>query len=291
MLGDVKAKQCRVGDVISVVGQGNNGADSSSIISLWTGELFVLPSFSLEYGVWSLINFRVLQIAENAVHLEATKDSQVFQRPMRTARGFRDLVEVCCGLGGIAVGAAAAGGHALLSVDRSALACATVLANQGCPLQGDISDPSVQAAICSQVGGREVVLTAGFPCQPYSIMGSQRGLKDARGLTLLSVLQVAWRLQANALLLACVAEVADHAATMQVLADFASKAGYRVATTVLDLAAQWPSRRRRWWAVLTPCELPPLHLRTWSTDPAFARIRQVISSWPSWPLLEEEDLR
>ena len=282
MLGDPMASNCKAGDLVSFVGDITPGTCSSSLRSLWTGETHVLLS---------LVDFRVSHVVGDSLSLEAAPYSQFFRKPALSARGFRDLVEVCCGLGGIAVGASAAGGLPILSVDRSALACKVAAANHGPVLQGDVSSPDTQAAIFAQVGGQETVITAGFPCQPYSIMGSQRGMQDPRGLTLLSILQVAWRLQANAILLECVAEVACHAATMQELERFAIKAGYRITTVVLDLVQQWPSKRRRWWAVLTPSSLPALQLQPWTRDSLFSNIRQVTSTWPRWPKHEEEDLR
>ena len=57
-------------------------------MALWTGETHVLPSFSPEPGVWTLVDFRVLQVVGSSILLEATPQPQLFRKPTCSARGY-----------------------------------------------------------------------------------------------------------------------------------------------------------------------------------------------------------
>ena len=149
---------------------------------------------------------------------------------------------------------------------------------------------AVQQEIAIQCAGTRSVVAAGFPCQPYSVMGSQTGLADPRGQVLFSVLQVAWRTQAVALVLECVAEVASFASTLDVIRGFAQKARFRIHEVILDLQDQWASRRRRWWAVLVPLDVACRPIPVWPDARAQWPIARVIPEWPAWDPAVEASL-
>ena len=137
---------------------------------------------------------------------------------------------------------------------------------------------------CSHATG---LLSAGFPCNSYSPQGSGRGLQDTRGQVLLSVLRLAWQLQAPGLLLECVPEVQEHVEVRDLLQTFASHMGMKIHQVVLELGDQWISRRCRWWCAMLPQGMPSFQLTAWPQLSPKPVIGDEISQWPEWPIDEE----
>lgn len=95
-------------------------------------------------------------------------------------------VELFGGAGGLALGCELAGFHPLAFVERDRWACDTVRRNQvaGFPLvqdwnvlQGDVRDVDL-----SRFASTVDVLTAGPPCQPFSLGGKARAADDSRDM-------------------------------------------------------------------------------------------------------------
>jgi len=82
------------------------------------------------------------------------------------------------GCGGFDLGFSRAGFRTIFANDLDQDACETFEANLGHIEQGNITSPEVQLPSRSV---RPDVLTAGFPCQPFSNAGSRRGILDDRG--------------------------------------------------------------------------------------------------------------
>ena len=49
-------------------------------------------------------------------------------------------------------------------------------------------------------------------------------------------------------------------------------------------------RRRRWWCVLLPCDLPSFQLSVWPLTIEKPVISDVLEEWPQWPLEQERAL-
>ena len=193
LLGDPRVSELQEGSRCHMVGCVADGYLSS----LWTGEHIILHNFQGVNGKWS---FFVLPRFHALRHCQSGRTLVVSTFRMRTSALTALLLSFAVVWGGLAIGAQQLGARTLLSVDKSPLACEAIQLNGGQSLLGDFTQNSVQQEIGVFCSGVRSVVTAGFPCQPYSIMGSQTGLADPRGQVLLSVLQVAWRVQSVALM-------------------------------------------------------------------------------------------
>jgi DNA (cytosine-5)-methyltransferase 1 len=92
-----------------------------------------------------------------------------------------DVVEICAGAGGQALGLEQAGFEHALAVELDPVACATLRANRpGWKIaEGDVADPSVWRP----ADYRGVALLAGgVPCPPFTVAGRQLGAIDERDL-------------------------------------------------------------------------------------------------------------
>ncbi len=156
-------------------------------------------------------------------------------------------VDLCSGIGGFALGFEWAG------LSKPVLFCdiepwsRKVLAKHwpDVPIAEDVkelaNDPARLVPDCD-------ILTAGYPCQPFSVAGKQRGAEDDRHIwpqifTIVQAKRPAW----------CVFEnVSGHISLglNQVLSDLEDKAGYAVQTFVVPACAvNAPHRRDRLWII------------------------------------------
>ena len=100
-----------------------------------------------------------------------------------------------------------------------------------------------------------------------------------RGKTLTAVLRITWLGRASAVVLECVSEVAQYIDTMALLQRFARIMAFQLHAMILEVADQWPSRRRRWWCVMLP-QGQPFVLCNWEKDGRFSCLADVLSQWP-----------
>ncbi len=92
-----------------------------------------------------------------------------------------DVVEICAGAGGQALGLEQAGFEHALAVELDAAACATLRVNRPAwkLAEGDVADP----ALWRPRDYRDVALLAGgVPCPPFTVAGRQLGATDERDL-------------------------------------------------------------------------------------------------------------
>ena len=265
---------------------GTNG--SSQLTDLWSGNRFRTEYSGLSAGVWTLYDFILTQDEAAVPLITPGPTAQVFARPDLSRQAFSSLREVCAGIGGISLGAQFAGVCTLAFLDRSELSCETIQRNGGRAIHADIGDRAAVRALHAVAPEQRSLLSAGIPCQSFSVQGSRQGLKDARGLTLLPILRSAWLLQSAGILFECVSEIQSHADAMSLLQQFADQADMTMTSVVLDLSHQWASRRRRWWAVLLPRTATPISLTVWSQQ--HWTVGDVIPVWPIWPLADEQNL-
>lgn len=93
------------------------------------------------------------------------------------------------------------------------------------------------------------ILIAGFPCQPYSIAGLRKGLKDERGEVFLEIIRILKDKQPDAFLLENVKGIVNHddGETFRYMQEQLRKAGYEIKHDVLNSMthANVPQNRER----------------------------------------------
>ncbi|CAK9008860.1 unnamed protein product, partial [Durusdinium trenchii] len=117
-------------------------------------------------------------------------------------------------------------------------------------IEGDIGKLSTVVELF-EAYPRSTCVALGFSCQPFSHAGDQRAGPDERALSLPHALFFSWVTQAPAIVIECVCEAASSAFVKQVLQAFTSVTRYEKSETIMDLSSMWPSKRKRWWLVLT----------------------------------------
>ena len=111
-----------------------------------------------------------------------------------------------CGIGGIDIGFLQAGFHIAWSNERDKFACNTYRHN----LNGNVLVESDIRKIDKSMIPPFDVLAAGFPCQPFSVAGPQKGFEDARGDLFFQIIEVAKKVKPQVIFLENVANLINH---------------------------------------------------------------------------------
>lgn len=179
--------------------------------------------------------------AQNADWSAATATAAVLVPPR-----FR-FAELFAGIGGFRVGFESVGGACVFASELNACARRVYAAN----CEGGAHPPPLLVGDITEVEGGAVpdhdVLTAGFPCQSFSKVGTLTGLGDHRGVLFFEVVRVLRAKRPAAFLL----ENVENLTTMNEGRDFAvilealRGVGYACATRVVDSGVLLPQVRRR----------------------------------------------
>lgn len=95
------------------------------------------------------------------------------------------VLSLFCGCGGLDLGFANVGYDIIWANDIDRYACMTYAANFDCKLvEGDIFSISL-----NDIPDFDVLI-GGFPCQPFSMMGEERGFEDARGTLFFRIAEI-----------------------------------------------------------------------------------------------------
>lgn len=138
------------------------------------------------------------------------------------------FADMFCGIGGFHIAAAAMGMRCVFACDIDGEARRAYRDNFGIEPAGDITE--IRAGDVPQ----HDVLFAGFPCQPFSIIGNMRGFEDVRGTLFFNLAQVIEAKRPMALLLENVRQLSSHnkgrtlARIMEVLAELGYRADWRI---------------------------------------------------------------
>ena len=160
-------------------------------------------------------------------------------------------VDLCSGIGGFALGFERAG------LSKPVLFCdiepwSRQILNKhwpDVPIAEDVKElANDPGQIINAIDGRDSILTAGYPCQPFSAAGQRRGFEDDRHIwpEIFSIIQQVrpnWIVFEN---------VSGHITLglNEVLSDLADKANYSVQTFHIGaVSVDAPHRRMRLWIV------------------------------------------
>ena len=142
------------------------------------------------------------------------------------------FVDLFCGIGGFRLALESLGAKCVFSCDTDRQARKTYQANFGEEPEGDITTIAADSIHDFNI------LCGGFPCQPFSIAGKQRGFKDTRGTLFFEIARIVRAKQPEVVFLENVPNLArhDNGNTLRVILDTLDGLGYDVHYQVLNAA-------------------------------------------------------
>ena len=142
------------------------------------------------------------------------------------------FIDLFCGIGGFRLALEALGTRCVFSCDKDRQARKTYQANFGEEPEGDITTIAADSIPDFNI------LCGGFPCQPFSIAGKQRGFKDTRGTLFFEIARIIKAKQPEVVFLENVPNLArhDNGNTLRVILDTLDGLGYNVHYQVLNAA-------------------------------------------------------
>ena len=136
-------------------------------------------------------------------------------------------IDLFAGIGGFAAALEAFGGRHVYSVEIDAAAAKIYEQNWKRSPLGDITLDANESQVLVQ---DHDILAAGFPCQPFSKSGAQRGMDETRGTLYFNILQIIEKHHPTVVLLENVRNLAGprHVHEMEIIVRTLREAGYRV---------------------------------------------------------------
>lgn len=156
-----------------------------------------------------------------------------------------NVVSLFSGIGGIDLAFQQAGFNIVWANEKDAAACKTYRCNFPSSILNECDIRKIDA---SRIPSGDV-LVAGFPCQPFSTAGFQKGFRDPRGNLFFEIVRVINEIHPEIILLENVENIVEHDNERTFLRIFTelSKCGYDVKYRVLQPYdyAGIPQRRKR----------------------------------------------
>jgi DNA (cytosine-5)-methyltransferase 1 len=152
------------------------------------------------------------------------------------------FIDLFAGIGGIRIAFERVGGRCGFSSEWDKFAQDTYEANFGDRPFGDITK------IPNEMIPKHDILTAGFPCQPFSIIGDKRGFADTRGTMFFEIERILTYHKPHAFLLENVKQLTSHdkGRTIAIILDRLRNLGYFVHWNILNsLDFEIPQKRER----------------------------------------------
>lgn len=152
------------------------------------------------------------------------------------------FIDLFAGIGGIRLGFERNGMQCVFSSEWDKAAQDTYEANFGERPFGDITSISE-----SDIPDHDI-LTGGFPCQPFSIIGEGRGFSDTRGTLFFDIERILKAKRPRALMLENVKQLRSHdkGRTLKVIIEHLENLGYKVEWQILNgLDYGVPQKRER----------------------------------------------
>ena len=189
--------------------------------------------------------------------LERTPPSPSLKRPSDTLK----CVDFFCGIGGFHEAARNLGLKVVFACDIDEYARRAYFANYGLQPMGDITSIAPE-----DVPDHDLIF-AGFPCQPFSIIGQRRGFSDPRGVLFFEILRFVQVKRPRGIVLENVKQLStfDKGKVLKSIEDELKLLGYTVESRVLNaLDFGLPQKRERTIIVATR---RPFMRFPWPTKP------------------------
>lgn len=140
------------------------------------------------------------------------------------------FIDLFCGVGGIRLGMESQGFKCVMSSDINAECQKTYKENFGELPLGDIT------LIDEKKVPDHDILCAGFPCQPFSISGKQKGFEDTRGTLFFEICRIIQEKKPKVVFLENVKHLVhhNHGQTLEVILNKLQDLGYNVSWKVLN---------------------------------------------------------
>jgi len=151
-------------------------------------------------------------------------------------------IDLFAGIGGFHQAAGSLGGECVFACEIDAEAQKAYYANYGIMPHGDITSIDADA-----IPDHDVLL-AGFPCQPFSIIGQRLGFDDIRGTLVFEIMRILKVKKPDLFLLENVKQLSGHnkGKTLRVILDALENIGYKVDCRILNaLDFGLPQKRER----------------------------------------------
>ena len=141
-----------------------------------------------------------------------------------------EFIDLFCGVGGIRLGMENSGFKCIFSCDINEDCQKTYLENFGELPKGDIKLVDEKSIPNHQI------LCAGFPCQPFSISGKQKGFADTRGTMFFEICRIIKEKNPPVVMLENVKHLVhhDHGNTLKIIIQNLEDLGYTVNSKVLN---------------------------------------------------------
>lgn len=197
----------------------------------------------------SVLNAKVMHYRHPILELD--DHSCVLEFPPRRIQDYTKVAETCSGLGGISTGAKYAGFTTMVQNELQESFCEHQKKHSKIPIvRGDMCRLQTLVDMHAE-DPTAACLTWGFSCQPFSKGGDQHQGMDQRSATLPFGLFMAHFLRKEILVMECVAEAASSAFVQRCLEYHMTITKTTKSEIILDLSQLWPSKRRRWWTVIS----------------------------------------
>ena len=181
-------------------------------------------------------------------------------------------VDLFCGIGGFHIAAREHGIRTIFACDSDPTAAKCYEANLGLRPYGDISE-------CKHEVPPHDIMLAGFPCQPFSIIGKGVGFADPRGRLIYEAVEIADRRRPKAVILENVKRLSTHdkKRTIKIVVKLFADVGYNVDHRILN--AQdfgLPQRRERTVIVALQPQYAPME---WPSEkPQAKTLRDILEA-------------
>lgn len=166
------------------------------------------------------------------------------------------FIDLFAGIGGFRQALESYGAECVFSSEKDKYAIETYEANYGEKPSGDIT----------QIKSEEIpyhdILCAGFPCQPFSVSGKQKGFDDERGIHFFEIHRIVKYHKPSILFLENVANLKKHndSQTITLMQKMLEELGYIVNMKVLNASDyNVPQSRKRIYFVCFNKEKLPIH--------------------------------